>query len=283
MKVKLLLAVAMLGSMALAGSVDAQVRYSQPAYRGGNSRAVHYSRSAMGESHEWDGCSSGCGDCDSCRTGCGRCCRLGVLSWVARGVGCVADGIGSTLDCLFPGGGCCESSCCEPARCVRRPACAPRACVRRGCRGGCGERGCTDGCSDGADGHLMASPYDEGDELTPRKATPESSPPTPEPEAAKDARQYRPLPPSRASTSKPRGESSPRQPVKVARNATVPASAEEEIVTSPRAPRTLMVRPVEAKRLTPAYEEVEEDYEPVRAPSVRTATSRVPTNPLRSR
>lgn len=130
---------------------------------------------------------------------------------------------------------------------------------------------------------MTSTPYDDDVEMAPRKASPEKSPPTPVPDEAKDARQYRPLPPTRASYSKPRGETAPRQPVRSAKSATVPASAEEEIETPPRAPRTLMVRPIEAKRLVPTYEEFEEEVEPVRAPSVRTATSRIPTNPLRSR
>lgn len=135
---------------------------------------------------------------------------------------------------------------------------------------------------------MMEGPYEEH-QAVPRAAKPEapSPAPAPEPEASKDARHYRPLPPARTSANKPRSTTTPKQPAASPKSRTVPAAATEEYV-APRAPRTLMVRPTEAKRIVPAYEEevaeeVEYEPTPAPAPAARTASSRVPVNPLRSR
>lgn len=278
MKVKMLLVAAALGCLAMASAADAQVRYSQPAYRG-TARAVHYSRaSSMGGGD--CGCAAEeaapCSSCGGCVGGCGRC-RRGLLSLVAGGVGRLADGVGATLDCLFPGGACCEPACGESPCCARRPSCGTRACMRRGY--GCG--GCEAGCAGcGADS------WDEGGVIEEHEASPKtpSPAPTPVPEAdsPKATRHYQPLPPTRTSYSKPRSAANSRPTVKSTKSPTVRASAEEDVAPAAKAPRTLMVRPVEAKRLTPPAEEVEESVEPLPIVPARTS-SRVPANPLRTR
>jgi hypothetical protein len=133
---------------------------------------------------------------------------------------------------------------------------------------------------------MKASPFEDDRDVVPNPAKPEapSTAPTPEPETPKDARQYRPLPPARTSAVKPRATTLPKQPAASPRRPTVPASVEQEIAPPAKAPRTLTVRPAEAKRLAPASEEFDEE-EPVivRASIVQPTSSRVPANPLRSR
>ncbi|MFO0867351.1 MAG: hypothetical protein U0935_00255 [Pirellulales bacterium] len=207
------------------------------------------------------GCNVGCGAPGCYRGGCGCCPR--ILPAVARGVGAVADFVGSTLDCIFcvPDGGCgCGT---RRGCCLRRPYCG-------GC-GGCGGCGMESDCC--GDGGVISSGV-------PMEAVP-SGPPMPT-----EARVIRPHTTTRTSAA-PRTQVARTQVarktapiVRRPQYASAPASAVEELPRSKAAPRELSVDETDAVALNP-FDDETAPVQRVAPTSVKASGRSVPANPLR--